>query len=208
MKKTKAVGFVTFLLVLFSSCISSYHAVNFEKNSQFGDNDIDKGEVSTLIIDGQVLKKNRVFDRKSRRKELFFVAVNFVNNSKDTLFLSERNIEIFNHYEKVELLDLKEEIKKVDYNLLGRGVISGICIAGSFQYGAAASVSFLNYLSPFLYATPFSIYYLIKSIRSNKNLYDDIMRYDCENIIVPPGESQVGIVVFRGKTIENLMIRL
>jgi hypothetical protein len=199
---------ISFLIALLQfSCISSYYSINPDQASfQLLEEPDSSVNIIAVPSMDNLLVANKTFYKKALKNDIQLVAIKIINNTDDTLQFSMNQIEVYNNYEKMELLTPEKITKTLGYNILGRSSLTALCIIGSFQFGTFTT-GLINLYSPLLYATPFSGYYLIRSIQANKRFREDI-----ENLLpvikpLLPHQTVYGVISFKAKAVDNLMIR-
>lgn len=198
--------FATLILILNYSCISSYNAIAPAiKEMPLEKTTVAKG-INFMVSDDNLLVLNEVFDKKAQKKGIRLISVQIENNTDSLVMLSMENLEVFNDFEPVRLLSPKEVVSKTGYNLFGRGALVAVCIAGSFQIGSVTS-GLLNFYSPLLYSTPFSIFYFTRSLISNNKFKEDIEKYYPDNKKINPGEKINCIIAFESENRGEILIR-
>ncbi|MBN1925529.1 MAG: hypothetical protein JW798_06825 [Prolixibacteraceae bacterium] len=207
MRKKQISLFSYFILLLFTSCISSYHAIQ-PSFSQYSESE--NKETGGLVItpgNEDILTSNKVFQRKALKKGIKLIAVKIENHSSEPVKLDYENFEVFNDFELVKLLTPNQVCSKIGYNMIGRSAIFALCVAGSFQIGMVTT-GLINLYSPFLYSSPFSLYYLIRSAVSNEQFKTDLESFGFGNRLIEPGETIYGIFAFKADKVGELLIRL
>jgi len=205
MRKNKIFNFC--FLLFFTSCISSYHAIQ-PSFSQYSESE--NKETGGLVItpgNEDVLFSNKVFQRKALKKGIQLISVKIENRSSEPVKLDYENFEVFNDFELVKLLTPTQVCSKIGYNMLGRSAIFALCIAGSFQISSAPT-GLINVYSPFLYSSPFSLFYLIRSAISNEKFKSDLESFGFGNRVIGPHETAYGIFSFKAEKVGELLIRL
>lgn len=199
--------FVILVLILNYSCISSYHAISPSiKEFPMEKDSVAKG-INCRVNDDNLLVLNKVFDKKAQKKGIRLVSVQIENNTDSVILLSRANIDVFNNFVPVKLLSPDKVVSKIGYNLIGRGALVAVCIAGSFQLGSTTT-GLINLYSPLLYSTPFSIFYFTRSLISNNKFKEDIEKYDPDNKNINPGEKIDCIIAFESESQGELLIRI
>lgn len=196
-----------FILLFFTSCVSSYHFIQPSVSQYI---ETENKEMDGLIItpsNEDILLSNKVFQRKALKKGIKLIAVKVENRSSEPIKLDYENLEVFNDFELVKLLTPKQVSSKIGYNMVGRSAIFALCVAGSFQIGSVTT-GLINFYSPFLYSSPFSLFYLIRSAISNKKFKSDLEDFGFGNRVVEPDETTYGIFAFKAEKVGELLIRL
>jgi hypothetical protein len=199
--------FFWLILMIFTSCVSTYNALQ-PSASHYNDTNFE--QIEGLVISPSadtILFSNKVFRRKAEKKGIKLVSIKIENRSSEQVILTRDNLDVFNNYELVELLSPSKIASKIGYNMAGRSALFALCVAGSFQIGSATT-GLINLYSPFLYSTPFSLFYLTRSAVSNKKFKVDLTRFGLETRIIEPGETTYCILAFKAREVGELLIRV
>jgi hypothetical protein len=207
MKKNQISLFSFFILLVFTSCISSYHAIQPSVSLYSETENKETGGLFITPSNEDILLSNKVFQHKALKKGIKLIAVKVENRSSEPIKLDHENFEVFNDFELVKLLTPNQVSSQIGYNMVGRSAIFALCIAGSFQIGSVTT-GLINLYSPFLYSSPFSLFYLIRSAISNKKFKSDLKNFGFENRVIGPHETSYGIFVFKAEKVGELLVRL
>jgi len=152
------------------------------------------------------LTGNKRFIKKAQKKNIYPLAVKLINSTDNSVNYNDLNIEIFNDYSQVEIIEQETYIKKLEqktylYSLYLLG------ISTSFNYYSYDDKFHYSFL-PTIIFSGIAIYNGTKSFLNNKKFYFDIENYEMFNKTVPANSQIEGIIFIETEDIKDVKIRI
>jgi hypothetical protein len=199
--------FILICILLTTSCVSVYNASNI-KNTDFSPSVQDSSSIQILHGFTNYLEQggNKKQVKKAEKHNLFLLPVSIINSSDSVFTLTADKIEVFNNFEKADVVFFSEYYPKIKYQTWSHlawyfgGLLGSITVSND-------GTSF-NYLSPALLLFIPGTINIVKASKSNKILKSDLEMLDLVGSTTPANSQNTGFICIRSSEVGEIFIRL